>query len=354
MDFSFNDDQEAIKTLARRIFSDHVTAETQEKSALDGGWDPHLWQLLADSELLGLGLPETVGGAGLGIMELCILLEQAGAAAAPIPLWSTLMLGAYPIAAFGDQAQQAEWLPGLLRGEYFISGAFSSGAPLRVENKGGMYRLSGIRDGIAMGHVAKRVVIPTPEGVFLVDPTCDQITHEMQVGTNGMPYARLTMNGVLGEWLTGPEAIPLMEDTAQVGLCALILGLAQKALRLTAQYTTERHQFGQPIATFQAVSQRAGDAYIDVESIRLPLWRAAWMLSEKRDARREVAVAALFAADGSHRVVCAAQHLHGGMGFVCDYPLHRYFLWAKQMEFLAGGASSTLARLGEMVAGDGR
>jgi alkylation response protein AidB-like acyl-CoA dehydrogenase len=350
MDFSFNEDQEAIKALSRRIFSDHVNAESHEKAAQAHGWDPALWQLLAQSELLGLGLPEAFGGAGLSILELCILFEQAGAAAAPIPLWSTLMLGAYPIAAFGNHSQQERWLPGIARGEHFVSGAFTSGAPLCVEQTEDEYRLSGIRDGIAMGHVAKRVVIPTPRGVFLVDPSSDSVHVEAQTGTNGMPYARMVMNGAVGEWLAGPDAVPVLEDHAQIGLCALSLGLAQKALHLTAKYTSERFQFGQPIATFQAVSQRAGDCYIDVESMRLPLWRAAWMLSEGRSARREVAVAALFSADGSHRVLCAAQHLHGGMGFVCDYPLHRYFLWAKQLEFMAGGASATLARLGEMVA----
>jgi alkylation response protein AidB-like acyl-CoA dehydrogenase len=133
-------------------------------------------------------------------------------------------------------------------------------------------------------------------------------------------------------------------------LCALELGVTARALRMTAEYTTGRQQFDRPIATFQAVAQRAADAYIDVESIRLTTWQAAWQLSEGREAASAVALAKWAAADAGHRVVYAAQHLHGGIGFDKDYPLYRYYLWSKQLELSLGAASHQLVRLGEELA----
>jgi alkylation response protein AidB-like acyl-CoA dehydrogenase len=143
-------------------------------------------------------------------------------------------------------------------------------------------------------------------------------------------------------------------DRIHLAQCALALGIARRALILTAKYATERHQFGRPIGTFQAVAQRAGDAYVDVESIRLTLFRAVWLLDHGRDAAHEIAVAKIVAAEAGHRVVCAAQHIHGGIGFDRDYPLYRYFLASKQNEFSFGAASAHTARLGRMIAGSER
>ena len=119
---------------------------------------------------------------------------------------------------------------------------------------------------------------------------------------------------------------------------------------MTAAYTTQRKQFERPIATFQAVSQRAADAYIDVEAMRLTMWRAAWLVAEGRDATAAIAIAKLWACEAGHRVVYAAQHLHGGIGFDVAYPLGRSYLWSKYLELTLGSAGSHLARLGAELA----
>ena len=119
---------------------------------------------------------------------------------------------------------------------------------------------------------------------------------------------------------------------------------------MTAEYTKTREQFERPIATFQAVGQRAADAYIDTEAIRLTAWQAAWRLSEGLPASDEVAIAKFWAADGGQRVAHAAQHLHGGLGIDVDYPLHRYFQWSKAIELTLGSATRQLVRLGASIA----
>jgi alkylation response protein AidB-like acyl-CoA dehydrogenase len=135
-----------------------------------------------------------------------------------------------------------------------------------------------------------------------------------------------------------------------VALCALGVGVAERALELTASYVSQRQQFGRPLGSFQAVQQRAADAYIDVEVMRQTMWQAAWRLAEGLEASREVAIAKFWAAEGGHRVTATAQHLHGGMGVDVDYPLHRYTLWSKWIELSFGGAAHQLARMGEALA----
>jgi len=129
-------------------------------------------------------------------------------------------------------------------------------------------------------------------------------------------------------------------------------GVCASALELTAEYTKTRVQFDKPIATFQAVGQRAADAYVDTEAIRLTAWQAASRLSSGLPAASEVAVAKYWAAEGGQRVVHAASHLHGGVGVDRDYPLHRYFLLTRQIELTLGGANESLRRLGRMLADD--
>ena len=115
MDFSFTEDQEALRQLARKIFDDHCTHERLKAvEARRSGSTARVWAELAKASLLGVALPEDVGGSGLGFVELCILLEEVGRAVAPLPLWPTLVLGALPIDLFGSAAQRKRLLPGVV------------------------------------------------------------------------------------------------------------------------------------------------------------------------------------------------------------------------------------------------
>ena len=150
--------------------------------------------------------------------------------------------------------------------------------------------------------------------------------------------------------VTGRRSSSWITDRAVAGLCAIQAGVCEAALRTTANYTSEREQFGMKIATFQAVAHRAADAYIDTEAIRLTACQAAWRLAEGRPAAEALAIAKFWAAEGAQRVVHAAQHLHGGIGIDVDYPVHRCFRWAKQVELSLGGGTAHLRRLGDLIA----
>jgi alkylation response protein AidB-like acyl-CoA dehydrogenase len=163
------------------------------------------------------------------------------------------------------------------------------------------------------------------------------------------------LDGAQGEALGAVDGtvLPWLVEHATVACCAVMSGAAAQAVKITGEYTTSREQFGRPIATFQAVGQRAADAYVDAHAINLTMLQAAWRLAAGFPASREVAVAKYFAAFGGQRVVHSAMHLHGGVGVDRDYPIHRYFLLAKELELLLGGTSRQLVSLGRMLAAEG-
>jgi alkylation response protein AidB-like acyl-CoA dehydrogenase len=370
MDFSFTEDQEALRQLARTIFDDHCTHERLKAIEAQPEWfDRTLWGELAKANLLGVALPEDVGGSGLGLVELAVLLEESGRAVAPLPLWPSLVLGALPLDLFGSEAQRKQLLPGAASGEIILSAALvetgwdepSVGAT-RATRDGSQWRLDGAKACVPAAHLASRILVPArtgevAAGVFLVDPNASGVRLERQVTTTGEPQFEMTLSGVtvgaddvVGDPAGGGAIVDWTLQRAVASLCAIGVGVADRALRMTAQYTTNRKQFSKPLATFQALAQRAADAFIWVEGMRWTTWQAIWRLTQGQPAHEDVMVAKYWAGEGGHFTTYAAQHLHGGIGLDMDYPLHRYFLWAKQVDVSLGSATEQLARLGARMA----
>jgi alkylation response protein AidB-like acyl-CoA dehydrogenase len=356
MDFTFTEEQEAVRALAEQIFEGHASTDrVKDVEAGSERFDRAVWAELAAANLLGIALPAEVGGSGFGVIELCLLLEQQGRRVSPAPLWPTLVLGALPIAEFGTADQRRRWLPGVAAGDVVLSAALESFGPEPTARAdGAAWRLDGTRLSVPAAHLAARVIVParTDAGMraFLVDPSGDGVAQQRVETTNREVRSHLVLSSAPGEALGGEGVTEWLHDRALVGLCALQVGVCEEALRLAAGYTSERVQFGRPLSTFQGVALKAADAYIDTEAMRATLWQAAWRLTEGIDASQEVMVAKWWAAEGGQRVVHATQHLHGGMGADVDYPVHRYFLWGKQLSEELGGASVQLARLGAAIA----
>jgi alkylation response protein AidB-like acyl-CoA dehydrogenase len=369
MDFAPTDNQRDIGELARKLFAAQCTpAVLKAVEATPERFHKKLWADLAAAGLLGAALPEDFGGSGNGLLELCTLLQEAGAAVAPIPLWATLVTGAAPIAQFGTEAQKKRFLPGVVAGTTILTAALTEPGetdPTKLhttaKSGGGAWLLSGQKVFVPWLALAERVLVPAKlesgdTGLFLVDPKAAGVTRLAYVTTTGETQHTITLENVRVEnddVLAGDKgrtALDWILQRALVGLCAFELGVAERALAMTAADTTQRQQFDRPIATFQAVSQRAADAYVDVETVKLATWNAAWRLEHGEPAAREVAIAKYWAAEAGHRVVYAAQHLHGGMGFDLDYPLYRYYLASRQIELTLGGATVQLARLGADLA----
>jgi alkylation response protein AidB-like acyl-CoA dehydrogenase len=376
MDFTLSDDQDAIVALAARILGDRCTPEAlAEAEAAGDRFDPELWRVLAEADLLGLTLPESDGGGGYGALEAALLCEEVGRTAAPVPLWSTLMLGALPIARHGSDALRAATLPAVADGELVLSAALaepSSALPperpaTTAAASGDGWVLAGTKVHVPSAHlaaagIAVRVLVPaaTDAGttVFLVDPAASGVTVVRQVGTDLEPIVDLVLDGVavgpesvVGEVGQGADVVRTATSLGIAGICARQAGTCATALRLAATYTSERKQFGTPIATFQGVAHRLADAYIDTEAIRLTMLHAAWQLDQGLPADESLAVAKTWATEGAQRVVHGAQHVHGGIGVDTDYPLHRFFRAAKTAEHALGTAHPHLVALGRSIVG---
>lgn len=375
MDFTYDEDQEEVRALARRIIADHSAPERlTEIEADDDGIDLELYKALATAGLLGLPISEDVGGAGLGLTEICLVVEEIGRYAAAAPVLESVVLGGLAIDAFGGEATRTDWLPPMIAGERVLTAALTEATadprrPATTARRAddGSWRLHGTKVCVPAGLAADAILIGArTEGtggaagetaVFVVPAASDGLHRQRQQTTTGRPVAMVSLDGVvvgetarLGGDQRAAEVLGWLIERATAALCVLAVGACEEAMRLTAEYVKERQQFGRAIATFQAVGQRAADAYVDTVAIRLTAWQAAWRLSAGLPATDQVAIAKFWASEGGQRVVHAAQHLHGGVGVDRTYPVHRYFLLAKQIELDLGAASEQLSLIGRRLA----
>jgi 3-oxocholest-4-en-26-oyl-CoA dehydrogenase beta subunit len=374
MDFSFTEEQQAVAEAATALLSGLVDpGRVAAAEASEDAVDRALWQSLAEADLLGLAVPEIHGGAGYGLMELCLLLEAQGNVVAPVPLWSTLVLGALPLARFGHPAQQGRWLPGVVSGEVMLTAALTSSAngvqgfpSIEATPHVGGWMLSGVELAVPQAHLAGCILVPARSAdggilIALVDPKSPGVELERARTTNREIHPHLHLRHVsvlFDDILVGPEsgraALDDMLVAATTALCALQVGVCEAALHQTAAYLNQRTQFGRPLSTFQGTMLRAADGAIDSEAMRVTLQRAAWLFDSGRDATEAARIAKWQAAERGQRTVHATQHLHGGLGADITYPIHRYFLWGKQIELLLGGPSLQLSRLGAQIAARAR
>ncbi len=367
MDFTQTTGQDDLGGLTRQILTDHATPERlREFDDSDTRFDRALWAELARAGILAAALPESAGGSGLGLLEQCSVLIEIGRTVAPVPYLSSIALGAAAIAEFGTPEQQSQWAAAAGQGEIVVAVALAEdesddpAAPAtNAREVDGGWQLTGAKTSVLAGAEADLLLVPARThsgvGVFLVVPSDPGVSVQPQRVTGGDGTAQVVLAGAfvpaerqLGD--LGTQVVTWLTARATIGLCALQLGVTERALELTSAYACSREQFGKPIGSFQAVSQRLGDGYIDVEAIRLTLWQAAWRLAEGLPADTEVATAKFWAADGGHRVAHTAVHVHGGVGIDMDGDVHRYFTAATYNEFALGGATAQLRRIGAALA----
>jgi len=350
MDFGLTEEQAELGGLTRKILAER-----------DAPWGD-----LAAAGVLAAGLPPALGGAGLGLLEQCSVLIELGRVASEVPYLGSIVLGAGALASYGTAAQQEQWAAPAGRGSVVLTAALAEPdgddprrPSARAERTDGRWVLSGVKTAVDAAPEADLFLVPcaSPDGVlvFLVTPSDAGVRVEPQRLTDFAPAGRVLLSRVAlddDRVLGGAEVADWLVARATVGLCAVQSGVIERALELTAEYAKSRVAFGRPIGSFQAVTQRLADTYLDVEAVRLTMWQAAWLLaSGESGADVAVATAKFWAAEAGHRVAHTAVHVHGGIGIDVTYPVHRYFVAAKQHEFALGGATVQLLRIGDALAG---
>ncbi|WP_405999812.1 acyl-CoA dehydrogenase family protein [Streptomyces sp. NBC_00829] len=337
MDFTPTEVQAAARDLAAQIFSDLSTHA--RLTAAGTGTDAELWKTLCTA-----GLPGAVEDVGL--LGLVLLLEEQGRTTAQVPFAATSVYGLLAVAAHGSDEQRARLLPPLRDGTAVATGAFPAGARVRA-SAGGF--LSGAVPFVPWLRDATHVLLPDADRQLWLVRTADAQVREIET-TAPWAAGRLVLSDTSGERLGGSGAYASVLALARTGFAGLQAGVCAGSLARAVEHTSAREQFGRPLATNQAVQLRAADAHMDTEAIRVTAYEAAWRQDEGLDASAESLTAAWWASEAGRRVVHAGQHLHGGTGADVDHPVHRHFLWGRQLDAYLGCGSEILAELGQLLA----
>jgi len=361
VNFSFSDDQVLLRNSVRAALDEqckpaHVRAMWDDAR----GYSETLWGEIAKLGWLGLPFPEEQGGAGLGLVELCLVLEELGRAAYPGPYFASVVLGGLGLQLGGSAAQKERWLPAIASGQARASAALLEDAldwdpasTTTVAAKVGEgWQLSGVKRFVPWAHVADVVLVPAraPEGLslFLVDPRAAGVALSPQVGidlTTRWSELRLTNVAVGADALVGQaggaaSVLDAVLRRAAVGASAEMLGAARRCLDMSVGYVKVREQFGQLIGSFQAIRHRCAEMLLEVENSHSAVYYAAWALTAgAEDAAMAASVCKSYVSEAARKVCGDAIQVHGGIGFTWEYDLHLYFKRAKALEPLYGDAA---------------
>ncbi|MPY78103.1 MAG: acyl-CoA dehydrogenase [Actinophytocola sp.] len=376
MDFGQDEIARAISGLA----GDVLRAECDPTASPGDGFDEGAWAALAKAGLLSLVLPADLDGDGLGIGEVAALLTEVGRRAAAVPALPALALGALTVAQHGTAEQRAALLPGVGDGTTLLTAALSEpGAPLpetpatpataapailmrsgdhddhdasRSTQSSGPWRLTGTKTSVPYAtrahHVLVTATTPDGVGVFVLDPHAEGVTLTATPTSTGAAEHTLTLADApaerLGTDTTGGTAAALRANGV-AGALAFGSGALAGALELTTEHLRTRHQFGKPLATFQAVAQQIADVYIAARTVELTATSAIWRLATGRDATEDIDIATYWLTSETLPAVRTCHHLHGGLGVDVTYPLHRYYATLKDLARFLGGAGHRLDAL---------
>ena len=384
MDFTLDENQQAVADLSNQIFSGCIDPVALGKAEEKGEWfDEKAYLEVAKAGLLGIAISEDIqsgdiSGGGLGVVELGQVLEAQGRHLAPLPLLETCLAG-IAIDRFGTDELRKSELPSLIDGtsvltlgiQEWYDDDYLKPQTVAVLNKEAnkksgdatTHKITGTKIMVEFIDQAQKIVVSATEadtkkpGLYLVDLNQAGISMNEGISTRHQKVHEVVMTDV--------EAIQLPDSdlgwfiNVAVGmLCSIQLGVCGQALKMSAEYTSTREQFGRPIATFQAVTHRLADQYINIQGICLTTYSALWALDNIGDdpdlnadyATLRTCEAKWFSSHIAMDVVNATQHVHGGIGVDRDYPLHRYTLWNKHLQTSLGAGTLHLRRLGALLA----
>ena len=371
MNFAFSDEQEELRRLARKWLSERSpSAVVRHLMETETGYDPAMWQEMAQMGWQGMGIPEEYGGAGFGHLELTILFEEMGRALLPAPFYSTVALGAGTLLEAGSEKQKHELLGRIAAGEAVVTLAVTepngrwdeAGVEATAVPSASGWTLNGIKSFVLDGHVADLVVVAarTPAGLslFLVDPALNGVARRrLDTMDTTRKQAEVTLTDVsvpedalVGADGTGWQVTERVLEKAVVALAAEQVGGAQKCLDMSVEYAKTRHQFGRPIGSFQAIKHKCADMLVQVESAKSAAYYAAWAAAEDNEELPIVSpLAKSFCSEAYF--FCAAENIqiHGGIGFTWEHDAHLYFKRAKSSEFLFGDPAYHRARLADRL-----
>ena len=355
MDLDFTPEQELLRETVRGLCSRHSGMDVVREMETDPvGFPEKLWVQLGELGLLGLTIPEALGGSGMSTLDAMIVYTEFGRSLAPSPHFVSSVISGGVLVAAGTAEQQQEWLPAVASGEAVLTPAWlepqrgfgPAGVQLRAEPVGeGGWRLTGTKRHVHFANSATRLLVLARDTrsddvvVLLVDPGADGVTIAQQQTISSDNQHRVDFDGtpVGADALVGAggDMWPVWDRVMHDGiilLAAQAVGGAQQALDITVQYAKDRRQFDKPIGAFQAIAHYLADAATAVDGAEGLVWEAAWARTEGRPVEKLAPMAKLFAAKTFRDVTAMAQQVFGGVGFTVEYDIQLFFRRAKQLQ----------------------
>ena len=367
MTLVLDSEAEELRAAVRRFLADKAPSE-RVRAVMDGdrGHDPAVWSGLAAQGVLGLVVPEELGGSGAGHVERAVVAEELGRALTPVPFLASAVLAVDTLLALDDDAARAEYLPRLAAGELIGTVAVAerggewdrTGGRTTATERDGRWELTGARTPVLAGDTADLVLVlaRTAEGPgwFAVDGDAPGLTRDRLGALDPTRrLARLTFDATPARPLASADpaaALGTVADLAAVALAAEQTGLMQRALELTAEYATLRVQFGRPVGSYQAVKHGCADVYSAWEHAVSVVRHAAWAADHDRaELPVAAALAQTYTGPAAFTAATAMVQYHGGVGYTWEHDAHLFYKRAKSAEQLLGSPAGHRARLAERL-----
>jgi len=360
MQFGLNESQQMLQDNARKFFAGECPmSEVRRLMETDTAFDKSLWAKMAEQGYTGIIFPEAYGGVGLGKVELILLMEEAGRALLPGPLFSTVALAGSVLDAVGTPEQKKKYLTPICEGKsrstvaILEAAASWNPADTKITASGG--KLNGEKLFVSDAAVADSIIVVARDGAFIVEANAPGIHIDPMLGMDltRKQYA-VRFDNTTAEKLGSSSGIAKPLDIATAALAAELVGGMQRTLEITVEYAKTRKQFGKPIGIFQAVQHQCSDMYLETESSRSAAYYAAWALEENApDASVAVSIAKMYSSDAGRTVGNRGIQVHGGMGFTWENDIHLYYRRAKASETALGDATFHRERIARMVIDSG-
>jgi len=310
------------------------------------------WDALVAGGVAALAVPERLGGDGVGLPEIATALTEIGRHGTISPALATLGLGTAVLLDLASEEQQDRYLAGVAKGAVLTAALNEPGAPLPdrpatvLSGSAGGYKLNGTKIAVPYPEQAEWMVVTADSAVVVVSPKADGVQMVKTPSSNkGDEYTVTFSDAEVDGILLGAQA-HRVNQLALAAIGAFASGLVAGALRLTADYVANRHQFGKPLSTFQTVAAQLAEVYITSRTLTLAATSVVWRLAEGRDADDDLDVLGYWLASQAPPVMQICHHLHGGMGMDIDYPMDRYYSTIKDLTRLVGGPSHRLDLVG--------
>ncbi|HEY6779874.1 MAG TPA: acyl-CoA dehydrogenase family protein [Thermoleophilaceae bacterium] len=376
IDFELTDEQRLIRETARDFTNNEIIPRARDNDRA-GHFDTELVQKLAEMGFIGPIVPEEYGGRGIDYLTYGLIVEEIGRGDSAMRTVVSVVtsLVSSSLLKFGTEAQKQEWLPQLCSGQTLAcfgltepdTGSDAAALKTRAERAGDSWRITGQKQWISLGSYAGLALIfaqtdPSLKhkglGAFLVRTDQPGYTAQQihgKLGLRAADTAELSLDGVEGELLgeigDGFKVAMSSLDSGRYSVAAGCVGICQGSLDASVTYAKERQQFGRPIASFQLVQEMLADMHLKTEAARGLVWRAGWLKDNGKPSTTETSTAKLFATESAVECANLAIQVHGGSGYVDDYPVERYLRDARVTTLYEGTSQIQKLIIGRALTG---